>query len=134
MSTFNAFLKKNKKSKPTMKLAVSEAFLDENGKPVEWEIRALSMKEFNDAVDQATAPNGGRDRDKMNNEIIAAAVVYPDLHDGDLQDSYGVENESALVREMFDGYAGDYIKLLQAIMDYSGFNEQLTDKVAEAKN
>lgn len=134
MSTFNAFLKKNKKNKPTMKLAVSEAFVDESGKPVEWEIKALSMREFNEAVDQATAPSGARDRDKMNNEIIAAAVVFPDLHDGDLQESYGVENEAALVREMFDGYAGDYVKLLNAIMDYSGLNEPLTEKVAEAKN
>lgn len=132
--TFKAFMKANKKTKPTLKLAVSEAFLDESGKPIEWEIKALSMKEFNDAVDQATGPNGERNRDKMNNEIIAAAVVFPDLHDADLQDSYGAKNEAALVREMFEGYAGDYVKLLNAIMDYSGLNDSLTNKVAEAKN
>lgn len=133
-ANFNAFLKANKREKPTLKLAVSEAFLGEDEKPVEWEIKALSMAEFNEAVDKATAPNGMRDRDQMNNDIIAAAVVFPDLTDGDLQDSYGVVDEAGLVREMFRGYAGDYVKLLNAIMDYSGLNESLTDKVAEAKN
>ena len=54
MGDLSRFLKKNKKTKDNLKIAATASFLDENGKPLLWEIRPLTTKEDNALRDDCT--------------------------------------------------------------------------------
>ena len=59
-------------------------------------------------------------------------MVEPNLHDKDLQDSYGVMTPEELVQEMVDD-PGEYSDFSTFVQQYNGFTS-MDDKVAEAKN
>ena len=62
-----------------------------------------------------------------------AAVVEPDLHNAELQDSYGVMSAEALIVEMVDN-PEEFGELATFVQEYSGIDETLQEKVDEAKN
>ena len=64
--------------------------------------------------------------------LLAASVVEPNLHDKDLQDSYGVMTPEELVQEMVDD-PGEYSDFSTFVQQYNGFTS-MDDKVEEAKN
>ena len=64
--------------------------------------------------------------------MIAASVVYPDLYNKELQDSYGVTTPEDLLLEMVDDPA-EYNEFVKFVQDMSGF-ESMSEKVDEAKN
>lgn len=66
-------------------------------------------------------------------KMIAASVVYPDLYDKELQDSYGVMTPEDLVYAMVDN-AGEYQELSVWLQNFQGFTKTMDDKVDEAKN
>ena len=63
--------------------------------------------------------------------LLAASVVYPDLNDAELQDSYGVKTPEALINKML--YMREATVLAQEIAKLSNFDD-LADAVTEAKN
>lgn len=60
-------------------------------------------------------------------------IVFPDLYNAELQDSYGVSTPEDLVREMIDD-PGEYNKFLAYVQEFNGFDSNMEDKVEEAKN
>ena len=48
MSNLTAFLAQNKIKKPNVKFVASTSFIDEDGKPIEWEIKAITSQENDD--------------------------------------------------------------------------------------
>ena len=66
-------------------------------------------------------------------KMIVASVVYPDLYDKELQDSYGVMTPEDLVYAMVDN-AGEYQELTVWLQNFQGFTKSMDDKVDEAKN
>ena len=60
------------------------------------------------------------------------AVVYPDLNDKELQDSWGVMDAKELINAML--LPGEYNVLLQAIQQLNGWDLSLDDIKEEAKN
>ena len=112
MGNLKAFLKQNKKAKKTTQFAATKSLCDENGDPLLWTIRPLSTKESAAIRDECTieVPVTGKPglyRQKVNTDellrkMICAAVVEPDLHNAELQDSYGVMSAEALIVEMVD--------------------------------
>ncbi len=143
MSNLSRFMKQNKAVKENVKLAVTKDLTDEAGNPLEWELRPLSTKINSDIREQCTTEvqvpgKPGLYRPKVDSnkylaKLIVASVVYPDLYDKDLQDSYGVMTPEDLVQEMVDN-AGEYNSLVAFIQKYNGFDTSINEKVKDAKN
>ena len=66
-------------------------------------------------------------------ELLVSAVVFPDLYNAELQDSYGVKTASDLLKEMVDDPA-EYNNFVEFVQEYNGLDETMNDKVEEAKN
>ena len=121
------FFKENAKEIKTEKVVVSDRFTDEDGKPLEWEIRTLSAREeetIRDSLNDA----------KYTRAIITKAVKYPNLNDVELQNSYGVMSADELLIEMLT--AGEYIFLNQEVSRVNGYGNKKTEMeeaVDEAK-
>ena len=64
--------------------------------------------------------------------MAAASTVYPDLYNEELQNSYGVMGEDALLKEMLT--AGEYIAYIKKVKEVNGFNISEREIVDEAKN
>lgn len=143
MGNLSRFLKKNKVKKENLKLAASRFLTDESGKPLVWEIRPLSTKEDANIRDECTTEiqvvgKPGMYYPKfLSNaylaKMAAACVVYPNLNDKELQDSYGVMGAEQLILELIDE-PGEYNQFMNRIQAYQGFDQSFQDKVEEAKN
>ena len=59
-------------------------------------------------------------------------VVYPDLTDAELQNSYGVMGDDNLLKKMLK--SGEYAALLNKVQEINGFDITTQDLVDEAKN
>lgn len=143
MSNLKLFLKDNKKAKENAFYPATKSLCDKDGKPLDWEIKPLTTKE-NDSIREACTREipivgkPGMYREKLDTtkylaKMICACVVFPELHDKDLQDSYGVMTPEDLIREMIDD-PGEYNDFAAFIQNFNGFDETLDDKVKEAKN
>lgn len=143
MSKFSRFMKANKIAQKNEKFAPTQSLRDENGKPLEWEFKKISAKENEEIREACTMevqvkgkPNMFRPKVKTSEylaKVIAASVVYPDLYDKELQDSYGVMTPEDLVYAMVDN-AGEYQELSVWLQNFQGFTKTMDDKVDEAKN
>ena len=142
MSNLNRFLKENKIVRENVKYPATKSLVDENGKPLLWEIQPLSTKKNENIRESCTIeipvkgkPNLFReklDSTKYTAKLIASSVVYPDLYDKDLQDSYGVMTPEELIMEMIDD-PGEYGDFAQFITEFNGFSD-INDDIEEAKN
>ena len=126
-----------------MKFPATKSLCDEKGNPLEWEIKHLTTRESDDIRESCTIevpvkgkPNMFRQKvlsSKFGAKMLAASIVFPDLYNAELQDSYGVSTPEELVREMIDD-PGEYNKFLAFVQEFNGFDSSMEDKVEEAKN
>ena len=138
--SFDAFLKTNKIEKQNEFIPVSQAFQDEDGNPILWEVRQLTndeMKYIKKTCVKQTRDKRGNvsmetDTDKMLGLMAATSTVYPDLKNAELQNSYGVLGEVALLEAMLS--AGELMVYQHEINRIHGFDVSFDDKVEEAKN
>lgn len=118
------------------KVVISKRFV-EDGKPVEWEVKPILQDENDKIMKKYTR------RDKKTNteifdrqgyitELTAAAVVYPDLKNAELQKAYGVLGEAELLKKML--LVGEFAILTQRVQTLSGLDEDINELVEEAKN
>jgi len=129
------FLSENKKIKENAFVAVSASFLDENGEPIKWEIKPLTAVEneiFKKECIQIVGENTNYDFAKMNRLQMVASVVYPDLHNAELQDSYKVKTPEDLLGAMLD-CAGDYQRLANFITEFNNLGAKVEEKLKIAK-
>ena len=143
MSQFRLFMKQNKQIKENVKFPAVSSLKDENGSPLLWELRHITSKENDLIRDECTCeiPIAGKPnmyRPKLNTslylrKLIAASVVYPDLYDAELQDSYGVKSPEDLICAMADE-PGEYSELAAFIQKLNGFDISLEEKAEQAKN
>ena len=143
MSNLSLFLKKNKKVRENAFYPATKSLCDENGKPLEWEIKALTTTESEDiraecTIEVPVTGKPGMYRPKMDSKkyiakLITACVVFPDLYNKELQDSYGVKTPEDLLKQMIDNPV-EYNDLAEFVQNYSGLDETLAEKVEEAKN
>jgi hypothetical protein len=142
MSDTSRFLKKNKIVKQNIVFPATKSLCGEDGKPLDWEIKPITTKENERIQEQSMMeipipgkPNQYRQKintSKYMTKLIAASVVYPDLYDAELQDSYGVKTPEELVQEMVDD-SGEWNAFIQFINQFNGF-VPLQEEVDEAKN
>lgn len=143
MSKFAKFMKANKAVKENEKYAATSSLCDENGKPLLWEVRHITSKENDDLrescmieVQVTGKPGVYRQKFKTNEyirKLVAESVVYPDLYDAELQDSYGVKTPEDLLMAMVDD-PGEYSEFVTYVQKFQGFDTSFGDKVDEAKN
>lgn len=139
MSGLNAFLSQNAIKAENEKHIISERFLDEEGKAIPWEIRALSERE-NQALRKSfttkTRVKGvvvtETDYEGYLAKLITESVVFPNLKDKELQESYGVLGAESLAKTMLIG--GEYDELLKKVQLVNGFNIEDEKIIEEAKN
>lgn len=137
------FLKQNKVVKKNKKVAVSDSFLDENGNPIEWELRHISSKENDkfqtkNMIETPVKGKPGVTTLKLNtagyiNDLLCAAIVFPDLNDSELQDSYGVMGAEDLLDELLDN-PGEKAALVAFVNQMNNLDKTLQEKVDEVKN
>ena len=136
-------MKQNKVQKENAKYAPTTSLLDENKKPLEFEFKHIGTKE-NEAIRDACTtevqitgkPNLFRpkvDTSKYIAKMICATIVYPDMYDAELQDSYGVKTPEDLLYAMIDD-AGEYQALTVWVQNFLGLTKSFEEKVDEAKN
>ncbi len=142
-TNLRSFLKANKKTKENTKFPATKSLCDENGAPLEWEVKPISTRE-NDAIREACTKEiqitgkPGMYREQFDStlylkKLVCASVVFPNLYDKELQDSYGVKTPEDLIVEMLDNPM-EYNDFALFIQDYNGFDESVNDKVEQAKN
>lgn len=142
MTDLTAFLAQNKIKTENVKFVASKSFIDADGKPIEWEIKAIGTQE-NDALKKectrrvrvngkAGAFTFEMDTDMYVGKLAAACTVFPDLKDAKLQDSYGVMGDDQLLKAMLS--LGEYADYTNRVAEINGFDSTMDDAVEEAKN
>lgn len=135
MSNLHAFLHPVQGDE-TKEVVISRRFLDEDGQPVPFKIRALTQKE-NDELTRRSMRlvKGGRRGEKELDKIgygrrlIVAATVSPDFSNEELCAAYGTMDPLEVPSRML--LAGEYDRLSQEILTLSGFDDDLEE---QAKN
>lgn len=133
MGSLIKFLKGNKLARKNYKYAASKAFLDEDGKPIEWEFRPIDTKTQTSITAEAMSSKGEINSYKLMTKVIAAATVYPNLNDEELQDSYGVMSAEELVPMLLDD-PEEFANLYMHINKMNGLRVNINDKIEEVKN
>ena len=139
MNGLSMFFKENVEVRPNRKVVVSERFKDENGKPLEWEIRSITVDEDDAIRKECTkrvpivGKKGQFTQDFDSNTYIlkltATSIVNPNLNNEQLQNSWGVMSATQLLSKML--YADEYNALTEVIAEgVKTFQED----VEEAKN
>lgn len=142
MNNLKAFLAGNAIKVENIKYAASKRFVDEEGNPIQWEIKTISNIEDEEIRSSCTkmiqAPNRTGayvpevDFNKYAGKLAATCTVYPDLLNAELQDSYGVKKDDDLLKTMLT--PGEYIKYITKVQEINGFGSTMNDLVEEAKN
>ncbi|MBO5704548.1 MAG: phage portal protein [Alphaproteobacteria bacterium] len=140
MADLKGFFAQNTIKQDNVKFALSKRFLDENGNPYEWELRALNAEESEQIRRECTRRvkvKGNQYTMEIDNEALAikmmvASIVFPNLNDKGLQDSYGVMGAEQVLKKMLN--VGEYSVLSNKISEINGFSETMDDLVEEVKN
>lgn len=141
MGNLSFFLAGNVEKRENKKVVISNRFKDDKGKPVEWEIRSISADEDEMLRQTCTkrVPIVGKknqftqdfNANKYLSMLAAKCVVYPDLNNAELQNSYGVMGAEALIKAML--YKDEFDALTEHLVS-SSENEEMDDLLDEAKN
>ncbi len=140
--TLSAFLSENAIPVENIKFAASPRFVDENKKPVEWEIKTITGTE-DEALRKSCArrvPVPGKrnqyqketDYDLYLGKLAVACTVFPNLNDKGLQDSYKAMGAEALLKAMLT--PGEYAAYVEKVQEVCGFSTPIQEEVDEAKN
>lgn len=142
MSDLSFFFSENAIKEENVKYIASKRFQDKAGKPVEWELCCISSKEDEDIRKSCTKRipvNGlkGQSRTETDGnmylgKLAARCVVFPNLNDAALQNSYGVMGADNLLKVMLK--SGEYADLIMKVQEINGFNTDMEELVDEAKN
>lgn len=137
---FSAFMAGSAIAAEPVEYVASKRFKGKDGKPAKWKIQPFSASENDKLTKEFTRkvrlPSGERkntfDNDRYNLAIVTKAVIYPNLNDPALQDSYGVMSAEELVQKML--LPGELVDLQNAIAQVLGFENDIADDIKTAKN
>ncbi|MBR1810260.1 MAG: hypothetical protein IJ766_01250 [Clostridia bacterium] len=136
MGGFALFMKKNKLPRKSAFYPATASLQDEAGKPLVWEIRPLMTREA-ESIRLSCLCDNGKGGAALSGDFIprlcAAAVVYPDLCDAALQDSYGVCTPHELLLELLDA-PGEFNAFVSFVREQSGLDITVAQLAEEAKN
>ena len=132
MSKLSAFLHPVKTS-IEKEVVISNRFLDENGTPVPFKVRAISQEENDDLIKKSTKTEikNGQKIESLDNvdfarRLIVAATVEPDFSAKEMCDAYGVVSPYLVPGKML--LAGEYNRLMEAISSLSEIDQLKEDE------
>lgn len=142
--TLSAFYAKNAKQPRQVEKEISNRFLDEEGKPLKFVFKAITPSQ--DAKIQNKAmktefikegPKKGQKEqqfDAMYYQLLLTveSMVYPNLNDADLQDSYVVMGAVELYDAML--LPSESVAAYAAAQEANGYEHSMEELVEEAKN
>lgn len=141
MSNLTAFLAQNALKPENEKVIVSKRFV-QDGKPVKWEVQAITSDEDDqlrkDNTKRMPVPGKKNVMIPETNytayltDLAVKCTVFPNLHDKELQNSYGVMGAKELLKKML--LPGEYDEYLATVQKINGFDTGMDDLVEEAKN
>ncbi len=131
MKTFDAFLKP--KRRENLKFILSDAFIGENGKPIEWEMRQLSADEGLEI-----SKNGPENYTELMTVYVSNALVVPNLKDKDFLSALS-EREGRTILKPIDALKcivndAELAKLISLYIQHNDLGATFPEKVEEAKN
>lgn len=135
-----AFLKNNVEIVNQVEYVASNR-IKAGDEPVAWKINVLQNKVIDKLRNRYTKMikdgKAGVTREKFdsqgfNDAMLLESIVYPNLDDMELQDSWGVNDPLELVKAMLT--PGEYADLLNAVVEAQGFEVGMDEKVRAVKN
>ena len=129
------FLKENKEKRENVFYPACESFKDKEGNVINWEIKPMSTIEEECLREDSMNIVEGRgilNINKYIGKLVAGSIVYPNLYDAKLQDSYGVNTPEELLKEIVDKPA-EYSKLARFVQELNGYKGVNKD-IEKAKN
>ncbi len=142
MSNLSAFLASNAIKDENTKYEASKRFIDEHKKPIKWELCCVTSEEDESLRKSCTRKvqvpgkknmfTPETDYDKYLGLLAVRCVVFPNLNDAELQNSYGVMGADSLLKTMLK--PGEYQDLLKRVQEINGFDTGIDELVEEAKN
>lgn len=144
MSNLTAFFAHNKKQNGNIKRAVSKSFVDEQGKSIEWEFAPVSPERDAELKSECTKRSmitQGKRKGQFNTDfdhfkyqrlLTVESIVFPNLNDKELQDSYKAMGADELLGKMLT--IGEIADASAAAQEANGYEADLEDLVEEVKN
>lgn len=135
MNTFDLFLKENRKERQCYYAEVCKDIKDEKGNIVKWKFTPLTTREEEEIREEVTETVNGNLKLNMNKyieKLITASVIYPNLYDATLQDSYNCKTPESLLKAIVN-IPGEYSDLARLVQEKNGFNS-LREDIEKAKN
>ena len=140
MKDLKFFLKQNTIPVENQEVEVSKRFKDDAGNTVKFELKPIS-NEMDDAIRKQNTRQVKKakgvivpelDQQKYFVDLVLKSLVYPDLDDKELQDSWGVMDSRELINAML--LPGEYTALLQEVQKINGWDLNVEDIKDEVKN
>ena len=135
MNTFDLFLKENRKERQCYYAEVCKDIKDEKGNIVKWKFTPLTTREEEEIREEATETVNGNlklNMTKYIEKLITASVIYPNLYDATLQDSYNCKTPESLLKAIVN-IPGEYSDLARLVQEKNGFSS-LREDIEKAKN
>ena len=107
-------------------IIVSDRFTDEKGKILPFKIRNISSRELAD-INRLV----GENKYLADAHIVAKCCLEPNFKSVELQNHYGIMNDSELVEKVL--LVGEINKLSTAILKLSGYGKSFDELTEEAK-
>ncbi len=132
MKSLNRFL--NPVRKENKKFVLSSAFVEEDGTPIEWEMKALGANE----TLNITKEHGDEDYSEILCRQVAESIVYPNLRDAELVKAFAERNGGKIMQpheilmEMIT--ASEYNRLVGVFNEQNEVTMDFSKLVDEAKN
>ena len=151
-ASIKAFMRKELNEDYIVEIPGIKTFSDENGNTIPMKIRAITTADLTrirkachvrkiakDAKGKPIFNNGAvqyddqYDANAMTDQMIAEALVFPDLHDKELLNFYGCNEAAELVHKLFQRL-DDYSYISNKISEVSGISTDGDEIIDEAKN
>lgn len=133
--TLQDFLNNNVVEGVTKEVAISERFKDENGNILKFKIKPISQKALNTMRNKHTKQNGNKivvDSSALSNELIINCTIEPNFKDTKSLEQIGVFSPEDYLNKVL--LAGEINNLEKAILELSGFGQNIDELIEEAKN
>jgi len=139
MSTLQDFLNSNPVDNLTAEIAISERFKDSKGKLLKFKIKAMTNDEFEDIRKKSMRVDfkkGKRSVDfnakAFNEHVVVSNTTNPDFKNAESIRSLGCSTPEQYLNKVL--LSGEIAELAQQIQKLSGFEQDMSDLVDEAKN
>lgn len=152
ITSIKSFMRSEIRETPIIEIDGIKTFSDENGNPIPMKIRPITTNDLakireachtrklmRDGKGKVVFQNGSPVYDDrynsnaMNDQMIAQALVFPDLHDKELLAFYKCNEAVELVHILF-AKLDDYTYISEQISQASGINTDGDEIIEEAKN